>query len=84
MAFGVMFAGAHEWYPPECCSDKDCYQITAADVRPTDDGYWLIVLTGEKVKSKGYSPDGQYHRCSYGGVREAGTICLFVPLPAGS
>jgi hypothetical protein len=37
------------------------------------------------MKSVKFSPDGVFHRCSLNnGDRESATICLFIPLPAGS
>lgn len=74
---------AHEWYPPGCCSGKDCYAIPASDVRLVADG-WLVIRTNETIDKRGFSPDGQYHRCSLNGDRDARTICLFIPHPAGS
>lgn len=80
----VAVTEAHDWYPPRCCSGQDCYVIDESEVRLQDDGRWLIVRTKETIRAQGYSPDGLYHRCSYGGDRDAGTICLFVPPQAGS
>ncbi len=79
---GVGLASAHSWYPFECCSDADC--------KPLPDDAIIEEQYGYRVKSSGemigfgdpkirFSPDGQWHRCSYGGLPEANTICLFVP-----
>ena len=70
---------AHDFYPRECCSDRDCYKIEDTDVEFRSDG-WLIKITGEVIPHKNarVSPDGDFHRCSFGGRKESGTICLFV------
>lgn len=70
-------------YPLLCCSNKDCKQISSADVRPVQTG-WLIEQTGEVVtygdKRLKDSPDGLYHRCAFSADFEKGrTLCLFVP-----
>ena len=35
---------AHEWYPRECCSDRDC--APADSVERRDDGSYLVVSRG--------------------------------------
>lgn len=73
-------AWAHSWYPQKCCSDRDCYQITAEDVQLTPGG-WRIVASGQIMNEDQvhYSPDGRYHRCS--SPRNGYTYCLFIPPP---
>jgi hypothetical protein len=78
-------AVAHDWYEPKCCSDQDCAPVAAGDVEGTPLGY-RIPASGEtipyddpRIRS---SMDGHMHRCSYAGMPEAQTICLYVP--AGS
>ena len=80
-------ASAHEaksgWaYPLECCSNRDCKEVSEANITQRPDGY-VIAETGERV---GYqdprlrdSPDGVYHWCSAAGAKDGRTICLFVP-----
>jgi hypothetical protein len=79
---------AHEWYPKECCSQRDCIP---ADRLTLDDRGDRIVLVGSrriwvsKYVSPRPSPDGRVHIC----VREVNgeldgslfpmTICLFIP-----
>lgn len=81
-------ASAHEWYPRECCSGRDC---VLADRLMIDDRGDRIVLIGSrriwvsKYVSPRPSPDGRVHIC----VREVNgeldgalfpmTICLFIP-----
>lgn len=44
-------ARAHEWYPSDCCSSTDCYEIDAADLEATMDEEgrpgWRVRRTGE-------------------------------------
>lgn len=75
-------ADAHDWYPIECCSDKDCRPVSASAIRTGPQGY-VINSSGETV---GYrdsrvrtSPDDDYHWCNAGGMEKGRTICLFVP-----
>lgn len=81
---------AHEWYPPDCCSGKDCFQIVEEeDVKPVDGGY-LIIITQEffSYKETRLSPDNHYHRCSYEGVKALNTLtnktdkkpCFWAPI----
>ena len=77
-------AFAHEWYPPACCSDRDCRALTAADldenVRPAANGQWFLPKWNVTVPHTGYSPDGQFHLCE----SSFRFYCLFIPLPSGS
>lgn len=69
-------ARAHEWYDPECCSDKDCAPLESKHVKITDSGYVVTVGPGEHPMIKHApvsfvvpyhtareSPDGRYHAC---------------------
>ena len=73
-------ASAHDWYPYSCCHDRDCRPVPPEAVKLTPRG-WQIQTTGETIPfdKAQYSPDGRFHICSYGGVPEAKTICLFTP-----
>ena len=84
---------SHSWYPPECCSGQDCYEIEASEVRRLSSGDYLLIKTGEvfahpnskdETRRKArYSPHGTYDRCSVQGDRNAPvSICLFVPKAA--
>jgi hypothetical protein len=81
-------AGAHSWYPEECCSDDDC---VPADAINADDRGATIVSVGDyrigipaglKPRS---SPDGRIHICFqvvWGDVDGSSVtvpICLFLP-----
>ncbi len=81
-------AGAHSWYPRECCSNQDCM---AADEILTDSLGHKSVRVGQVqipipdgVKS-GLSPDGRVHVCfqtwaaEQHGLPTFMLICLFVP-----
>ncbi len=88
MAAFLLQVRSHEapsgWkYPLECCSDRDCRELTEAETpKPLDGGDWRLV-TGEIVpRSKvKFSPDGLYHLCR--GVNGGMIFCLFVP-PMGN
>lgn len=73
-------ARAHDWYPYDCCSDKDCAPIAESAVQFTPAG-WLVRRTGETIPFDAVrtSPDGQFHLCSRGGKPDGKTICLFTP-----
>jgi hypothetical protein len=65
-------------YPSDCCSNRDCFEISQQDVVPLGDGRWRIVDTGEIVASR-KSIDERYHRCTRGGGIQQKTRCLFIP-----
>lgn len=68
-------------YDSECCGGHDCRPIAADAVleKPTA---WEIRATGELIMkySAKVSKDGDFHRCSYKGLDDAKTFCLYVPL----
>jgi hypothetical protein len=65
-------------YPTDCCSSKDCFEISQQDVAQVDADHWRVIDTGEVVKSRP-SIDQRFHRCSYGGTIKARTRCLLIP-----
>jgi len=85
-------ARAHEWYDRACCSERDCYSISADEVEALTNGDWRVKATGDvfsgphgkSMNHVRFSPDGQFHRCSWNGDRKMPSICLYVPLPDGS
>lgn len=60
-------ASAHDWYPRECCSDRDCGP--ADTVVRRDDGSYFITARGMSVVIPADyhrwrdSPDGRIHVC---------------------
>jgi hypothetical protein len=82
MLIGVGLALSHSFYDNACCNTTDCYPVAEGAIVEKIDGF-EIVATGEFIKRDEpkvrLSPDGQWHRCSYGGKPEAGTICIYVP-----
>ena len=62
-------AGAHDWYPSDCCNQKDC--------RPVEEGVVVDQPGGVMVKGFGFvfrsdprlrvSPNGEDHVCSASG-----------------
>lgn len=60
-------AQAHDWYPIECCADRDCAPADTVVLR--DDGSYLVTARGlSAVIPPDYSkwrksPDGRMHVC---------------------
>lgn len=70
-------AQAHDWYPQECCHDRDCRPVIA---RPVPggwevEGWGFISETNPKVRS---SQDGRFHLCA-SQVIEDFLFCFFKP-----
>ena len=67
LAIGSSVAHAHDWYPLECCSSKDC--APADTVVRNDDGSYLVTSRGLSVVIPWWfrpwrpSPDGRVHVC---------------------
>jgi hypothetical protein len=59
-----------------CCGERDCFELTAADVKITPAGYFVI-KTNETIpfSEATPSPTGTYWRCHWGGQRK----CFFAP-----
>jgi hypothetical protein len=90
---GIRTASAHSWYPPACCSDRDCWpaeNTTPGEPLPVETVYgWLLhdgtwIARGEEQAS----PDGRFHVCRQGGdpagavIRIGRKACFFAPQPA--
>jgi hypothetical protein len=63
-----------------CCGERDCVVVHAQHVTLPEPGY-RVFETGELVPERDAqpSPDGQFWRCQWGGVRK----CFFAP-PEGN
>ncbi|MCA0425642.1 MAG: hypothetical protein LCH61_20430 [Proteobacteria bacterium] len=81
-------ARAHEWYPIECCSDRDCWIAGDGGAEPepraTPSGWVLHDGTLVPYHEARPSPDGRFHVCRHGGsvqgaVIRAGRVCLWAP-----
>jgi hypothetical protein len=59
-----------------CCGERDCFELTDADVKITSAGYF-VVSTRETIPfhEATPSPTGTYWRCQWGGARK----CFFAP-----
>jgi len=70
-------AWGHGWYPPECCSDRDCAPYPRVLVKESAEGYTLA--TGEFIDRKRakFSPDGDFHLCRLESTQAI--LCFFVP-----
>lgn len=66
-------AAAHDWYPTECCSEKDCAIISDSQVREVRDGFLIGEEFFPRARSR-QSPDENYHIC-----RNPHIICFFYP-----
>jgi len=91
IALGIT-ARAHEWYPLECCSDRDCWRAGPGGAEPeprySPTGWVLHDGTLIPHHEARPSPDGQFHVCRHGGsllgsvIRTDGRPCLWVPMGA--
>lgn len=81
-------ANAHDWYPVNCCSGNDCFQVIEEDIiQDLGNGVYKVgpvekLVSGSNVK---VSQDGQWHICTPGWpigkplAPETYIRCLFVP-----
>lgn len=72
-----MYLLAHNWYPADCCSDKDCYPIACKDIIQTSSGYiWDGLAFATKMIRP--SQDALCHVCYQvtEGIRIP--LCLFI------
>jgi hypothetical protein len=83
MIFMLMIgsAGAHDWYPKDCCSGNDCEPIACDSIAETSTGFlWRgLTFTREKVRA---SPNAKCHVC-YGKDRfrdnkPVNPYCIFI------
>jgi hypothetical protein len=59
-----------------CCGERDCFELTDADVKITSAGYYVVSIKETVPFSEATpSPDGRYWRCQWGGSRK----CFFAP-----
>ena len=79
---------AHDWYPAECCSGRDC--MIAANAETIGDGLLLVVVGELRVAiPPGFatraSPDSHIHICFRESFSDGGLhshlvpVCLFLP-----
>ena len=79
--FALTLAQAHDWYPPECCSGRDCFRINADELVETRNGDWLyvprnIIFPRDKVRP---SQDRHFHVCiGNSGYNDGVPLCAFV------
>jgi hypothetical protein len=59
-----------------CCGERDCFELTDADVKITSAGYYVVSIKETVPFAEATpSPDGRYWRCQWGGQRK----CFFAP-----
>jgi hypothetical protein len=79
--FALTLAQAHDWYPPECCSGRDCFRVDADELVETRSGDWLyvprnITFPRDKVRP---SQDRHFHVCIGNSAYNDGQpLCAFV------
>lgn len=90
LVVATAMARAHEWYPHDCCSDRDCWPTGVGEREPdpvaTREGWRLsdgIIVPYNQARP---SPDGRFHVCRSGGRTDGAVIqpyqqppCLWVP-----
>ena len=67
-------ANAHDWYPGECCSDRDCRAVD--DPREQDGGFYFSGGVFAPYGIVRMSPDGKWHLCEGPGKK---LLCVFGP-----
>jgi len=79
-------AHAHDWYPRECCSDKDC--APALSVQNAPGGWWVTTIHGAVFVPADFtrleSKDNRVHACMRprwpaGAEPKMKLICVFFP-----
>ena len=57
-----------------CCGERDCFELSDADVKVTAAGYFVVSIRETIPFNEAKpSPDGRYWRCEWGGSRK----CFF-------
>ena len=64
---------AHSWYPPSCCSDRDCFEVPCGEIHSAGDQWEYKSLTIAKEKSQA-SQDGKCHVCV---IPHVSLLCIF-------
>lgn len=59
----VVPALAHSWYPPSCCSDRDCAPLDSSRVKVVPGGYLIDGRELVPYDKAQWSPDENYHGC---------------------
>ncbi len=81
-------ASAHDWYPHECCHDKDCAPVESMTrIAPAGDGTPYMVVTskhGKAILRRDFptreSKDSRMHVClGQYDTGEKEVMCLFIP-----
>lgn len=61
-------AWGHDWYPSECCDERDCRPLEPHEVEAVPGGFSVLgrfVSFGEAEQIRRRSPDGRFHGCFY-------------------
>jgi hypothetical protein len=68
----------HNWYDPECCSDRDCFPVPGKQL--ADGRYLFLVLDIEYIKTEAEirpSRDENFHACQPAHKKEP--VCFYAP-----
>lgn len=69
-------AGAHSWYPMNCCHDQDCHPVPCDQLVETPDGYIFDGVTFSKLNEQP-SQDRHCHVCIMGSGSARRGLCVF-------
>jgi hypothetical protein len=78
-------AGAHDWFPANCCSGFDCKVIAADQVQTTRQGFAIpgnpeiVPYSSSKIRQTPPEGEGNYALCTTGGRPDGAVICLYIP-----
>ena len=81
-------ANGHDWYPKECCQDKDCAPVeNMTRIAPADGGDAYVVVSsrhGKAVLRRNFplreSKDSRMHVClGHYDTGDKEIICIFMP-----
>jgi hypothetical protein len=69
----VMLLSVHSFYSHECCTNKDCYEVSCKEVIPNGDGWKWKGVTFKRSMLRS-APDGGCHVCI-----ATGPLCIYLP-----
>jgi hypothetical protein len=78
---GWQTAWAHDWYPPDCCSGRDCAPLASGRVKVTPEGYIIDGIHSVPHRRVRWSPDEHYHGC-FPGQNRLVLGCFWAPRQA--
>lgn len=72
-------AAAHDRYPADCCSDRDCRPISCDALKEIADGRVQDIDIGTVYERHQVRPsfDGRCHVCTIAGATYGSPVCVF-------